>query len=202
MGDVRELLLIRHGVTDMAGTLCGHSNPPLNAAGRRQASALAPLLRLRDIHRIYTSDLLRALQTAELLTGDLEAELIVRPDLREISFGKWEGKRWSELKATLVGFGVESLESSPDACAAGGESVDQFRARIRNALKDIATGSGKGPVAVVTHLGIIRVALQHLAGGIGADLQQPIHPCSVYRFMVGSDSFKYAGQLTLPPGAS
>src|ERR1700684_516802 len=96
-----DLLLIRHGTTDMAGKLCGSMDPPLNDVGRGQANDLVSLLRSRDIRLIYASDLLRAVQTAEYLSSDLSIPIVVRPDLREISFGEWEGRRWSELKAGL-----------------------------------------------------------------------------------------------------
>src|ERR1700729_1710871 len=99
MGNPKELLLIRHGATDMSGTLCGHIDPPLNAVGWRQSSNLACLLRHHDIRMLYASDLLRAVQTAEVLKETLQLGVVVRADLREISFGEWEGRSWSELKA-------------------------------------------------------------------------------------------------------
>ena len=96
-----ELFLIRHATTDMAGTLCGQIDPPLNAMGREQASSLALLLRSRDVRRLYTSDLQHTVQTARPLAQLWAVPIVKRADLREISFGNWEGRRWSEVRTCV-----------------------------------------------------------------------------------------------------
>jgi alpha-ribazole phosphatase len=192
----RELLLIRHGTTDLAGKLCGHLDPPLNSAGRDQASGLVLLLRDRNIQFLYVSDLARAIQTAEYIGAGLGLPLLVHTDLREISFGEWEGKRWSDLKAGPLSAKFQSFESAPDGFAPGGESFLRFRERVMNALKEIASLSDGRAVAVVTHMGVIRVALRQLANVDDTVLSQTIPPCGVYRFAVTGDTFRYTGQLT------
>ena len=61
---MNSVLFIRHAETDMAGTFCGHSNPPINARGRQQIQTLMDALKGEEINCIFTSDLERAPATA------------------------------------------------------------------------------------------------------------------------------------------
>lgn len=196
MSDGPELLLIRHGTTDMAGTLCGHADPPLNAAGRCEAGAVVGFLRHYDIRQIYVSDLLRAIQTAEYLTDGSGIPMIVMPELREIAFGEWEGRRWSDLKRSEVVSDAKRFESSSNVIAPGGEGFVAFQERTAAALRHIASCSPSHATAVITHMGVIRVALRHLAMVDDANLPRPIHPCGVYRFVVRNDTFTYTGEIS------
>src|ERR1700685_2736802 len=94
----QALLLIRHAITDMSGTFCGQSDPPLNLMGIAQARALALLAAGWNVRRLYTSDLRRAVQTAEPLADLWKIPIEPRSGFREISFGHWEGKRWAEIR--------------------------------------------------------------------------------------------------------
>ena len=90
------LLLVRHGETDWnaEGRLQGHTDRPLNDFGRRQARALADRLAGDDITAVYTSDLSRAKETAEILAERLGLPVVVDPDLRERkAWEKIHGKR-------------------------------------------------------------------------------------------------------------
>lgn len=195
MSDGPQLFLIRHGTTDMAGTLCGHADPPLNAAGRCEARAVVGLLRQCNIRQLYVSDLLRSIQTAEYLTDSLSIPMIVMPELREIAFGEWEGRRWSDLKRTEVVSDLKSFESSSDVIAPGGEGFLAFQERTAAALRHIASCSGRHSTAVVTHMGVIRVAMRYLAMVDDADLPRPIHPCGVYRFVVRNSALTYIEEI-------
>jgi broad specificity phosphatase PhoE len=178
----------------MAGTLCGHSDPPLNALGRAQAASVVQLLSRVQIGKLYTSDLLRALQTAEFVSSTFKIPMTSRADLREMFFGAWEGKRWSEIRASL---GIQSLESSPEVCAPGGESYSSFRERGVRALKEIIAGLGDGPTVVITHMGVIRIAITEMTTSFAeACEEQRIEPCGVYRFVANGHSLTFTGQLT------
>lgn len=182
-GAPQELILIRHAATDMAGTLCGQSNPPLNAMGRKQAKLLAHLLQGCKFRRLYTSDLLRAVETAQPLQLLCDADLVVRKELREIDFGEWEGKRWSQIHRD--GAGITSLESSPDLCPPGGETFGCFRDRVLRELNEIAADCNRAPTIVVTHLGVIRLALKELGPANEAlALPHRIDYCSVHRLLI------------------
>jgi broad specificity phosphatase PhoE len=190
-----ELLLIRHAQTDLAGMLCGHLDPHLNAEGSKQAAALASLLSNHAIRRLYSSDLHRALETAQPLAELSGVPVMVKSDLREISFGVWEGRRWADVKAEL-GPEAPSLETAPEMCVNGGERFDLFRARVESALREICNESIGQPTAVVTHMGVIRVALKYIASPEDPLLiEQRMEYCAVYRFLFNGPSLMFAGQI-------
>jgi len=157
---LQQLTLIRHGITDMAGTLCGGSDPPLNQTGREQAALLALSLRDRNFRRLYTSDLRRAMQTAEVLGQPWGIDAVVVRQLRERHFGLWEGKSWSQIVAENPGIirpEVPLAFSTPE-----GESFECFRRRVLVAFARIAADCNGEPAAVVTHLGVILLARTEL----------------------------------------
>ena len=82
----------------MAGRFCGHSDPDLNAQGRTQLTALADLLSAETIERVYCSDLRRARSTAQAIAATRDIPLTLRPALREIDFGQWEGLSWEQVE--------------------------------------------------------------------------------------------------------
>lgn len=175
-----ELLLIRHAITDMAGTLCGQSDPSLNAIGRGQANSLAQLLRTCTVHRFYTSDLRRAVETALPIAQIWGIPAITRTELREICFGDWEGKRWSQVRSQRPN--VLAIESAPDFSAPGGEAFVHFRNRVAGVLNEIVTECSGKPAAMVTHLGVINMILKEWdSTGHSRVVQQPVDYCAVLR---------------------
>ena len=82
----------------MAGRFCGQSDPDLNAQGRAQLMDLARLLSAETIEGVYSSDLRRALNTARAIAEDRSVPLSLRPALREIDFGQWEGLSWAQIE--------------------------------------------------------------------------------------------------------
>ena len=136
------LLLIRHGETDWnaEGRLQGHTDRPLNDFGRRQANALADRLAGDGITAVYTSDLSRARETAEIVAGRLGLPVVVDPDLRERNWGNWEGLTGSERDR------VEYV----------GEAIDAHGERVMRAVRRIAELHPGERVVVVTHGGSLR----------------------------------------------
>lgn len=179
----QDLLLIRHAITDMNGTLCGQSNPPLNAMGRAQANALAHQLESWKVRRLYASDLQRAVQTAQYLGKRWGIPVEERSGLREISFGDWEGRSWAQIRADEPDIAV--LETSSKLCAPGGETFEFFRNRVLQVLKDTIAECNGQLAAIVTHLGVIRVSLKELSSADCVwESWQRIDHCSVYRIRV------------------
>src|SRR5512133_1433936 len=95
-----ELLLVRHGETNWnrERRFQGHADPPLNDAGREQARELAETLAGEGIDAIYTSDLQRARETAEILAARFGSEVVALRELREIDVGDWQGLTWPEIE--------------------------------------------------------------------------------------------------------
>lgn len=192
----RKAILIRHASTDMSGILCGQLDPPLNALGREQASALAQLLREWDVRRLYASDLQRAVETARPLAEQWGVPIVARRELREISFGDWEGKRWSHVRTITPD--IANLESSPELCAPGGETYAAFRHRILWILNDILADSGGRVTAIVTHLGVMRVVLNELSwpNQQSRAPRRAIDHCSVYAIREHGSVLEVEGELS------
>ncbi len=165
-----DLLFIRHAETDLAGTLCGHTDPPVNERGRAQIALLLTSISSllteegESIRAIYSSDLQRAVTTAQALARIVDLQLVLRPTLREIHFGKWEGLRWTEIEARDSAHATRWVEQYPDLPAPGGEVFEDFEQRILAEVTDISTSHSHGIVAIVTHAGVMRVVMRRLRG--------------------------------------
>ena len=138
-----RLLLVRHGETDWNadGRLQGQTDRPLSDFGRQQARRLADELATEDFEAIYSSDLARARETAEIVGARLELPVSFDPDLREKDWGTWE--RLTAVERDRVEF--------------AGESTEAHQERILRALERISERHpGDGNVLVVTHGGSMR----------------------------------------------
>lgn len=137
------LLLVRHGETDWnaEGRLQGHTDRPLSDYGRRQARELAGELGEEELEGVYSSDLARARETAEIVGERLGLPVVLDPDLREKDWGTWEG--------------LNAVER--DRVEFVGETTEAHQERILRALRRIAERHpGNGRVLVVTHGGSMR----------------------------------------------
>jgi alpha-ribazole phosphatase/probable phosphoglycerate mutase len=158
------LLFIRHAETDMAGTFCGRSDPTVNATGHRQIQRLAESLRPEPMTAVFTSDLQRSVTTARALAESFAIPYIIRPALREIDFGRWEGLTWEEIETLDSTFAQQWLESFPHLTPPDGESIEKFEARVMAETSYLLTQSAISSIAVVTHAGVMRVVLRALCG--------------------------------------
>jgi len=151
-----RLILIRHGETVLGAQdrYAGHSDTPLTPRGRRQIVRLRrTLARLRPV-RIYCSDLPRCRETAALLFPGRTVAVTRR--LREIDFGRWEGRRRAEIRRTEGEVYRRWLEDPSRGRPPGGESVPELRRRVRRFASDLARRHPRGTVVLVTHGGVIR----------------------------------------------
>jgi probable phosphoglycerate mutase len=183
---VTTLLLTRHGETDWNAERRwqGHSDPPLNERGREQARELAAALDGVDV--IYSSDLARARETADILGERLGLRVRLDPRLRERNFGSWEGRTWEELEvdeAEDLGRWMAGDSHGPDDA----EPYEEFSARIESFLDEVVLRHPAERVLVVGHGGSIR-AIHALAEGLdfGRDhLRIPsVANCGLSRFAV------------------
>lgn len=158
-----ELILIRHGETALAGTFCGHSDPPLNERGRAQAAALAARLAGVSLKAIYTSDLHRSRQTAEALATQHGVPVRCEAALREIDFGRWDSLCWSEIEAQDAAYASRWIAEFPQLPAPGGEAFAAFEQRVLRCVAAIVQDVSM-PVAIVSHGGVMRVVLERLFG--------------------------------------
>src|SRR5882757_7434908 len=130
-----DLLFIRHAETDMAGTFCGHSDPELNERGRIQLSKLINRLRMENIGVVYTSDLRRAHTTGTAIAEAFNVDCHVRPALREINFGQWEGITWEEIERRDDVYARRWIAEYPRLPAPNGETFQNFERRVLGEVK-------------------------------------------------------------------
>lgn len=164
-----DLWLVRHGQTDwnLAGRWQGQSPqaPGLNEAGHAQALALRSQLAGRQFAAIYSSDLLRARQTAELLADPLGLPVKLDPRLREMDLGEWEGLLSNEISSRFPQLLKERDCDPIHTSAPRGETPECVVERVASALDDIVINHCGEPVLIVAH-GISLAAILCLARDI------------------------------------
>jgi len=161
---MRGLIFIRHAETDLAGTFCGHTDPPINARGRTQAAELIERLRSEPFDAIYSSDLRRAVETATSLARTFAVPCTTTPNLREIYFGDWEAMTWNEIEERDIDYARRWTESFPDLAAPGGEPFAIFESRVLEEFSHLLDLATDKRIAVVTHGGVMRIVLRTLLG--------------------------------------
>ena len=156
-----KIFLIRHGETERnkIGKLQGSSDIKLLPEGMQQAHLLAEHAPFHNVDAIYSSDLERAVKTAEILAAKFHLPVIKERGLRETSFGEWEGRFLSDLaKENPKGF--EKFFTRPDKVQPpNGETFLQSQARIMNALGEIIADNDGKSVIVVSHGAAIRLII-------------------------------------------
>lgn len=190
-----DLLLIRHGATDLAGTFCGHADPPLNERGRQQVAALIEELKGDVIEAVFTSDLQRARETAAALATARAVPLHILRGLREVHFGEWEGLRWSEVEARDGQYADRWLAEHPNLTAPGGEAIREFEARVLATFETLLRTEQRS-IAIVAHAGVMRVFM-HRLGEYTEDerFARTKEYCSVVRLPRAHASDAIAGAL-------
>lgn len=177
-----EILFIRHAETDMAGTFCGHSDPELNTRGHLQIAALIDKLRGEGIAAVYTSDLRRAHATGMAIAEAFGVGCQVRPALREINFGQWEGLTWKEIEQRDRTYAPRWVAEYPLLAAPNGEGFRDFERRVLEEVQLLSSAEKNRRIVVVTHAGVIRTVLCALDGWQDEDAwEQTRSYCSIVR---------------------
>ncbi len=149
-----QIFLLRHGETrwNREGRCQGSSDIELNELGRRQAGEVAEHLSRRRIDAVYSSDLRRARQTAEIVGGPHDVAVRIEPDLRELDHGEMEGLTFVEVRERFAEL-IEQWRSRPVAVnLPGGERLLDLDRRVWSALDRIVESHDDGDaIVVVSH---------------------------------------------------
>ena len=159
-----KLFLIRHGQTEWnrLGKYQGQADIALSEDGLRQAELLAKAFPAETLNVIYTSDLKRALMTAECLERRYHCPIYPDAGLRELNFGDWEGLTYEEI-ATRWPQEVENLFGAPEKLQIpNGETFAALQARAMKKLRAIRMENEGKEVAVVAHGAIAKTILTAL----------------------------------------
>ena len=166
-GDGRVAYVVRHGQStwNALGVLQGQRRDiPLTALGRRQASDAADRLAGCGATAVLTSDLLRAVQTAEVVARRVGAPIELRPELREQCVGVHEGRRSRDVWVDTDPASWGQAHWRPE----GGESIADVAERLQPLLAEICASTG--PLVLVTHGDTARIAVGLLRGAAVADI--------------------------------
>lgn len=161
-----RLLFVRHGQSTWNDErrIQGQLDPPLSELGEEQARCLAERLEGSELVGFYTSDLRRCRETAEAIAERLAMRPTPLRTLREVGLGDWEGRTREEL---VRDYPVEwerwAREPSWDIVP-GGEGTAGFERRVQRVVHRLFDKHPAGDVLVVTHGGVIQVALGLVAG--------------------------------------
>jgi broad specificity phosphatase PhoE len=155
-----NLYLIRHGRQN--SKLC-NVDVELSSEGITQAELLRERLRHYEIDALYSSTLIRARQTAEIINKALWLPIIIREEIKEISFGFMEGKSDEYNDEYFGASKAEQLKLLEDIPYPGGENGEAVCTRAMPVIREMIE-SGKKNIAVVTHGGTIRALLAELFG--------------------------------------
>jgi broad specificity phosphatase PhoE len=172
---VTTLLLARHGETDWNREfrIQGSSDIELNELGRQQAQFLAQELTDVELDAIYASDLSRARETAAAVAATHGLEVNLDARLRERSFGSWEGLT------------REDIEAFPQGSRHDGESDDEVRERMLEAVQAIADAHPGEQVLVVSHGGALNTLWHHAVG----ERVERWANCAVYKLAVRDGTY-------------
>ena len=152
-----RVLAIRHGETDwnVEGRIQGQLDIPLNATGRWQAHRLALAVADEGIDAVYSSDLLRAYETAQSVARGCGRPIVTHAGLRERGFGEFEGLSYVEINQRWPELAERWRRRDPEFGAPGGETLNQFYARsIATASRLAALHPGQ-TIALVSHGGVM-----------------------------------------------
>ena len=159
-----KIILIRHGQTDgnAKKQYCGMLDLGLNQNGRLQVEKLGCRLEKDSIHRIYSSDRKRAIQSARIIFKGRRINKIA--GLREINFGIFEGKSHQEIRESNADIYDKWLSDPYNTVVPGSEGLMDFQGRVALALEKIILANANKTVAIVCHGGTISIILSRING--------------------------------------
>jgi len=187
---VTRLYLVRHGQSDgnAEGRFGGHGPTPLSPLGLRQAENTAKLLAKEGVNAIYSSDLHRALQTAEPLSQLTGIPVIPSPAFRERNVGVLEGLTFDESKQTFPKDYYALVNRNVHHVITEGESYRHLLRRSTTQLWEILRDHMGGRIAIYSHTGAICFMTLHLMGAIRRDTKQTpwivTSNCGINRFEI------------------
>jgi len=146
-----ELFVVRHGQSEWnrRGLIQGQKDPELSDIGVEQATRLGRRLKVSPPQKVYSSDLRRARRTAEIVAELIGAGVVVRPELREVGMGAWEGLTSEQARLDSPELHAAWLRDSVANRPPGGEPYPSVLARVQRLLDEIEQQEGE--VVVVTH---------------------------------------------------
>jgi probable phosphoglycerate mutase len=208
MREPTRIFALRHGQTawNAEMRLQGHTDVPLDATGHWQAAQLARALADEPLAAVYSSDLLRALATAQAVAVAAGAPLITDLRLRERGFGVFEGHTYADIERLWPQESARWRRRESGAGPQGGEPLETFHARCIEAVSALAAAHAGQCIAIVSHGGVLDSLYR---AAVGVDLVAPrswqLGNATINRLLFNGERFSLVGwsdaQHLMVPGA-
>ena len=185
-----RICFIRHGETDwnVEKRIQGQTDIPLNETGRSQALAMAFNAAHHDFSAIYSSDLSRAFDTAQMLAARRGLEVKKLPQLRERHFGIFQGITADEGMRRYPEAYAHYKARDPDYDFDTGESLLRFSERVTAATDELTRYHGGQTIAAVCHAGVLDIVYRKSTG-------RPLHAPRDFRIPnCALNWFRFDGQ--------
>ena len=196
--------LLRHGKTvwNEAGRIQGRRDSPLSPPGREQVHEWGRFLGDYTIDRILASDMGRVKETVAILQHYCNIPAVTwTPELREQSWGKWEGKTFKELEKQQPEELAAQIRAGWEFCPPDGESRQEVLQRALVVIhKTIQQFPGQR-VLIVCHEGIIKALIYHLAGRAFLPEEKKLLQKRQFHLLYGMDESLSLGPLNILPGS-
>ena len=196
MHEATRLFVLRHGRTawNAEARIQGQMDAPLDELGRWQAERLAEALAGEDITAVYSSDLQRALATAQPLVARTGAVLRTDVRLRERGFGSFEGRTHAEIETLWPEAALRWRRRELDFQPGGGEALTPFFQRSVSAVCALAAQHPGETIAVVAHGGVLDCLYR---AAVGVELNAPrswvLGNASINRLLFNGEGLSLVG---------
>lgn len=189
-----RIFIARHGETDYnrTGRMQGRGvDRPLNNTGRLQARAISDYLKDESIDHIFSSSLMRSMETAEIIAWSLRMKYVAYPELDEMDFGKFEGRSSDEITAELDQVHKTWKEGNTDFVIEGGESPRMVLDRALPKASEIIRNNIGSTLLFVLHGRLIRILLSNWLGYELSEMHRITHSNgALYHLIANNNSFE------------
>jgi alpha-ribazole phosphatase len=157
---------VRHGETELQSSLryWGKTDVALGPIGLHQAEQLRDRLAMERIDFIYSSELKRAADTADIIAARHNLKVITCPELREIDFGKMEGLEFNEIHSQFPEVEKMWLARDPALIYPDGESLTDFENRVTTFEAHLDNHRANETILIIAHAGVLRTLICQLLG--------------------------------------
>jgi len=161
------IILVRHGQTEWnrVERFRGHYDIPLDETGLKQGEAVAQRIAAQfKPERVFTSPLIRARKTAEIIAKKVGIPVIIHRGIIDIDYGEWQGLTPDEAKARFPHESALWYEHPEKASIPGGENLKEVQARAIKTVEELCKESIGKEIVIVSHTVVIRLILLGILG--------------------------------------
>ncbi len=191
---VTDIYIARHGETEYnrQGKMQGRGiDIPLNRTGRLQARAISEVLQDKSLDYIFSSSLMRSVETAEIIAWTLRMKYRSYPELDEMDFGRFEGKPSNEIEKDLDKVHQTWQNGDTDYVIEGGESPSMVLDRVMSRMDNILEEHAGSTILFILHGRLIRILLSNWLGYPLSDMHRIEHSNgALYHLKKNDDSFE------------